>query len=242
MDRCCWWKTQRSPMHWCIPPSGCNSGIRDKHKGNNWVCSGKDSATDRFCNLSFGKTQLWVTLCKTTCLSYCGLQVKHRAQPRAEHQGCVGEVWPLWNPNQSSLFSKGRLSVALSISLSTWCTLIFPGRHSGAAKEMPEVQGQYWYPDFSMHWQWHQLFAAELEPHSRESSDSPGDKGSPHRTAASRARKHSWDQVHHSNSRNYFSFRDYDIMQLITFSFEKGTFQTFLSVCAISWAPLKQHY
>lgn len=126
-----------------------------------------------------------------------------------EHQGCVGGLWLQQDPNQSTSPPRAG-SVWLSASpplpdAPPWL-LAVKSRHSGAAQEIAEVQGQYWQPDFSSavskHWQWHQLFAAQLEPHSAESSDSPGDKGSPHRTAASRARKHSWDQIHHSNSRN----------------------------------------
>lgn len=59
-------------------------------------------------------------------------QVKHRAQPRAEHQVGVEGVQLRWDPNQSFLFSKDRLSVALSIFLCTWCTLIVPGSEKQA--------------------------------------------------------------------------------------------------------------
>lgn len=137
--------------------------------------------------------QLWGTLCKSSCLSYCGLQVKHRAQPRAEHQGCVGGDWLQWDQNQRSLSSKGRLGVAISMFLSTWCTLIVPGSEKqaqwsskGDGRSAGSVLALWSAVHVSTHWQWQQLFAAELEPHSRENSDSPGDKGSPQRTAAIR--------------------------------------------------------
>lgn len=130
------------------------------------------------------------------------------------------------------------LSVSPSLTDVPSLFLAMKSRHSGAAKEMAEVQGQYWYPDFSKACQ-HALTVTPAvccwtRTTLKRKQWQPWWQRQPTQNCCQWARKPSWGQIHHSNSRNQFSFRDYGIMQLIIFSFEKVIFQTFLSVCAMS--------
>lgn len=159
-------------MHWCIPASGCNSGIRDKHRVINGFAMARtppqtDSAIwalgKHGCGWHFASPPVSATMGFRWSTEFnpglnirgvweksdsCGIQIKACYPLRAD------SVW---------------LSASPSLPDAPSLLLAVKSRHSGAAKEMPEVQGQYWYPDFITHWQWHRLFAANWS-HTQENA------------------------------------------------------------------------